>query len=385
MKQRTFIWALLALLLIPALSFGAAPTEVYVDPSIAANSGTGSIGDPYGDTQYALDTEGRDATNGNRFNIKAGTAEILAATLVLTTYGVPTNTAPLIIQGYTSVANDGGQGEIDGDGTYGCFSGSEDSITMKDMEVHNAGSAVVIDLDQYACVQNCEVHDSTGNLIVVRHNSIVEGCDVYDGSAFGILLTGGSSSATKNYVSNAAKNFTSAILISDTVTVVRNIVSISGASTGINSSNKRNPYIRHNSILSSGGTGAGIRVFSTARQGSIANNIVEGFIGVGGDGIDYTAHTANWLLNAGNAFYNNATNELNKPVGKFLIDTDNESLGSSAFAKSGANTFANRHIYFAPLDVGNVWAGAYPVGGNLDKGAVQHVDAGGTTVIVIDD
>ena len=55
-------------------------TEVYVDPAINGNSGTGTLVDPYGDLQYALDTKARDSTNGDRFNIKAGTAEVLAVT-----------------------------------------------------------------------------------------------------------------------------------------------------------------------------------------------------------------------------------------------------------------------------------------------------------------
>ena len=60
-------------------------TNYYVDPSINANSGTGTIGDPFGDLQYALDTVTRDSTNGDQFNIKAGTAEVLTGTLDFST------------------------------------------------------------------------------------------------------------------------------------------------------------------------------------------------------------------------------------------------------------------------------------------------------------
>lgn len=87
-------------------------TEYYIDPAIDANSGTGTIGDPFGDLQYALDTVTRDGTNGDRFNVKAGTAEVLTAALSLATYGTPTEAAPLVIQGYTSAAGGdaGGRG-----------------------------------------------------------------------------------------------------------------------------------------------------------------------------------------------------------------------------------------------------------------------------------
>lgn len=91
-------------------------TEYYVDPAINANSGTGTIGDPFGDLQYGLNTVTRNATDGDRFNIKAGTAEVMAAAIDLTTYGTPTQAAPLIFQGYTSAQGDGGIGEINNGG-----------------------------------------------------------------------------------------------------------------------------------------------------------------------------------------------------------------------------------------------------------------------------
>ena len=44
------------------------PTELYVDPSIAADSGAGTIGDPYGDLEYCIEQETFDLTNGTRIN-----------------------------------------------------------------------------------------------------------------------------------------------------------------------------------------------------------------------------------------------------------------------------------------------------------------------------
>ena len=51
------------------------------------NIGSGSSGDPWADLQYALDNDPRDSTNGDRFNIKAGTDETLAEKISLSTYG----------------------------------------------------------------------------------------------------------------------------------------------------------------------------------------------------------------------------------------------------------------------------------------------------------
>ena len=96
-------------------------TEIYVDPSINADSGTGAIGTPYGDLEWAIEQATFDTTNGTRINIKAGTAEILAASLDTALNSaspsaawVPTPTAQLIFQGYTTAAGDGGKGDIDG-------------------------------------------------------------------------------------------------------------------------------------------------------------------------------------------------------------------------------------------------------------------------------
>ena len=53
-------------------------TEIYVDPSIAADSGTGTIGDPFGDLEYAIEQTTFDTTNGTRLNVKAGTDDFLS-------------------------------------------------------------------------------------------------------------------------------------------------------------------------------------------------------------------------------------------------------------------------------------------------------------------
>ena len=93
--------------------------------------------------------------------------------------------------------------------------------------------------------------------------------------------------------------------------------------------------------------------------------------------------TWNQGLYGRHAFFNNTTDE-DLPAGEILYnDGDNESLGSSPFAKSGADTFANRFTYFAPNDVGNVRGGAYPSGSRFDKGAVQHADPAGGGVSIV--
>ena len=87
--------------------------------------------------------------------------------------------------------------------------------------------------------------------------------------------------------------------------------------------------------------------------------MVEGFSGTGGSGFNFFNATVPLGMYEGNAAYNNTTNYANVgDVGKRDNGTDNEVLSASPFAKSGADTFANRYVYFAPVDTGNIRGGA---------------------------
>jgi hypothetical protein len=99
---------------------------------------------PFHTVQGALDLTTRDATDGDRINVKAGTTLTLDATLDYTTYGTPAAAAQLTIQGYTTSAGDGGIGVIDGAGTYSICT-AWTYVTFTDMKLGNCGSADVLD------------------------------------------------------------------------------------------------------------------------------------------------------------------------------------------------------------------------------------------------
>jgi len=362
----------------------AAPTNIYVDPAIAANSGSGAIGDPYGDLQYALNTVTRDSTNGDQFNIKAGAAEILSAVLSLTTYGTPTSTAPLIFRGYTSAANDGGIGDIDGNNGNFQILAATASVTFIDLKLHNTGSADIIGLSSDGCVQQCELYDSTGDGIQFgASRCTVIGNHFHDISNYGVNMNAAASCLVKwNYFKNgSSKKFLSAIRApGSTSTIEANIISVDGSSDGIEavSNTALASVIQNNSILSSSGTGVGIELNDTDRRATaIANNLVEGFSGTGGVGVKFSGGSQNAAFYGGHGVYNCATAYDTNTDEVMLNAGDNETLGATPFGKSGSDTFANRFTYFAPADTGNVHGGAYPSGSNRDKGAVQHADAGG--------
>ncbi len=331
----------------------ANPTNIYVDPSIAADSGAGTVGDPYGDLQYALNQVTRDSTNGDQFNVKAGTAELETTTLSFVTYGSPTDAAPVIIRGYTSAADDGGIGEIDMQGNNASISTTV-RVYFVHMNLHSTGSADII--TGSAGVIDCELHGTTGK-IFNSAGGVLIGTHVYD-------FSGSQSINAKrthyNYIDNTQTTTTTGVIIDSGATsssIIGNIIiSNSSAAVGI-SIDDDSILVTGNSILSSAGTGTGIRLGVNRTGHIITNNIIEGFNGTGGAGFDGVSRSEGSTVFAGNAAYNNTTDYAN-PADEVFAE-DNETLSATPFAKSGANTFANRLVYFSAADTGNVHGGAY--------------------------
>ena len=337
-------------------------TNYYVDPAINANSGAGTIGDPYGDLQYALDTITRDATNGDQINVKAGTDEVLTGVLSFASYGTPSLTAPLVIRGYTTAANDGGRGVIDGNG--GACVASLRDLHLIDMEFKNGGSSNLVTLGAQGSITDCKVSDTSGIGINAANSfNFVIRCEITD-CGTGI----GTSSSSRIYgcylKAGSIRNFTIAINNSSSaIDIIRNIISLGTSGTGISSpsSGARRNFVANNSILANGSDGFGIDIVNAARAEAAIylNNIVEGFTGSGGASFNFRTATIPATMFEGNASYNSATHYLNMgDAEKIYNGIDNETLSASPFVKSGSDTFANRFAYFAPVDTGNVRGGA---------------------------
>jgi hypothetical protein len=353
----------------------AAPSETYVDPSINANSGTGTIGDPYGDLQYALDTMTRDSTNGDRINIKSGTAEVLTGTLDFTGYGSPSFASYLMLEGYDSTAGDGGIGAIDGNaGNFTIY--TTRYVNVKNLKLFNTGTAVVINPDAYGTVDSCEITESsTGGVLGNNgHFVIVQKCFVHNIAGYGVkdcrdvvncyFANGGTDKFTE------AVNYT---LATAGTAILQNFFNLDGTSQAISGGTTTN-VVCGNSVLSSAGTVVGVDAMS--RTTIVNNNLIEGFSGTGGTGIGRSDNSAfnQYSVNQ-NAIYDCETDI---EAGTDVFGDDNESLTQSPFAKTGslptdftsATFWDDVYAYFAPVDTGNVYSG-YPVGTNIAKGAVQ--------------
>ena len=354
----------------------ATPTEYYVDPSIAGNSGAGTSGDPYGDLQHALDNITRDTTNGDRINIKAGTDEVLAAAISLATYGNPTETAPLLFQGYTSAAADGGIGGISGAATYSIIDSAVfDAVVFKDLHLHNCGSATyIIRLDNYCKIINCEIDNCTGAGVDMDEGATAIGCYFHNIGGVGFQGDTGCQ-VIGNYFANGASSMTRCVDLKGLYcTASHNIISVSGTTGGFDVSSTSG-QITHNSIFTSG-TGTGLTADNSnfGRFGVVSNNLIEGWtIGLL---LDITSPTNQTTAVIGNSFYDNGTDY---DFTDQSVQSHNESLGATPFAKSGSDTYALRATYWAPVDTGNVLT---PYGGMANaRGAIQTTSSGGGSTL----
>lgn len=346
------------------------PAQHYVDPSIAGNSGAGTVGDPYGDLQYALDTLTPDTTHGDQINIKAGTDEVLTGALDLTTYGAPNQNAPLCFRGYTSTANDGGVGGIDCNEN-NLITNAGNSIKWVDLEIHNgpqSGTAAFLTVTFYGAVVNCYIHNTDG-YIICGDDFIFFGNRLENiGNSSNGLLVLNEGVAAYNYIDVVTGTRDPLqVMRMDSVgaSAIGNILYLDSDANGIrNHAGGRTQNIIGNTILANAGTGTGIILDASSRADCqiCCNNYVEGFSGTGGIGYLQSDSSENGGLLAYNAAYNNATNYSIANEHAITIGSTNETLSATGLAKSGALTFANRLAYFAPADEGAMRTGGVQAG-----------------------
>ena len=344
-------------------------TNYYVDPSIAANSGSGTIGDPYGDLQYALDSITRNTTDGDRINIKSGTAEVLTGSLSFTSYGTPSISAGLILQGYTSSQGDGGVGEIDANGN---DISSANYISYVDLKMHNGSASGWLVKSHSAVIVNCEIYD-VYNGINASIFSTIENCNIHNCDNYGIHMTdkgGVNGCYLRSRASDSRGAMSRCIYNVHRPGQVTNCI-ISCDSTTIGAEMAQDGSVIYGcSIFSNGGTGDGIRL-NTAAVGSGAwNNLIEGFSGTGGNAIGGNPSPGEPKgIVAYNTFFNcaNVGDGINGIAG---YETNNTVPAASPFKKSGADTFANRFTYFEP----NASFAGLNLTGNGSRGAVAAKD-----------
>lgn len=344
-------------------------TQIYIDPAINAASGAGTIGSPYGDLQHALNTVTRNATDGDIFNVKAGTSEILAAALSLATYGAPTQAAPLIIRGYTSTAADGGQGVIDGAATYSIINlATTDNLWLVDMRLTNVGANNLF-LARNSCKAiHCEFDTGTGHGINLGTGALVMNCHVDMACAISrtpVLISTGS--VLYNYVRATALVNTAAIVaLNNDATVRGNIVNTN--LNGINTSTGDRVVVDGNTVFSVASTGKGINADTAALgyESIIINNYVEGFSGAGGVGYSLVGQ----CISHSNAAYNCTTAYTTSSL---LGDVNNDITSGSALVNAGSEDYDINGTVTGVTEDGypSSIPGTASTAPKPDKGAVQ--------------
>lgn len=332
-----------------AVVLATSPKSGATDPTdVKCTQHDGSTTLPWRSLQGAFDLCTRNTTDGNQVNLKAGTAHVNSAALDLTTFvagGALSRTAPLILRGYTSTANDGGTGEIDCGGAT-MISATPDFLILVDLEIHSGGDNHLISLDDQNVIHHCEIHKGASlptskYLIAVDSGNIISNCYIHDhgaGPARCISL-GTRGLAFGNYVlgENTDSNPT-LIYTGSSCTVLSNIVVARGASTwGINSNgNLGETCFCIGNIVYNTASGTNNAIYVANPEVVALNNIIEGWSGVGGDGVGAT----NILMVGFNAFYNNtAENTISDQ--KFLDLTANDvALAADPFTDAANGDFS---------------------------------------------
>lgn len=332
-------------------------TETYVDPSIAGDSGSGTVGDPYGDLEYCLEQMTRDGTNGDRINIKAGTDEVLEFALdIVADYGTPTLSAPLVFQGYTSAAGDNGIGGISGGGSVSIVDLTAlDYVGFVDMHLHNTGAAQIIDLDQYCYLIRCELDNSSNasRTIELGANGMVVGCHIHN--IEGALFVSGCLVMFNFFDAAGANTMDSGTAFAQTAGLglaYRNIYNLSGSALGINLA--AGCAAISNAIFHDGAAiGDAIEKQGSARISAIINNIMHGGNGTGSEALRDNSGGFVGLF-AGNSQYNYNSGFDAPPI---VLDDwkgiGNETLGASPFTDAAGGDFS-------PVDTGSIKEGSIP-------------------------
>ena len=346
-------------------SGGPEPTDVRCDQH------TGVVGLPWATVQHALDFTTRDAANGDRFNVKAGTDDVLASALDFTAYGVPTAATPCIFQGYTAVASDGGIGGISGGGAATIIGNDRNYMRFIDLHLHNVGANYVARVGSVCHFVNVEADNGSG-IAIFRDDggSTYLDCYLHNFNGRGIMPKGQCFISYCTF-ENGASDFTSCIVPDSTRnTYKNNVFYLDGATIGIDTTgaNGIGDRIIGNSIYSSSGTGTGIEISAGTVSAVVLSNILEGFSGVGGKGILIEA-TGSVSVYGFNAFYNNTTNLSNAGdiAGADYTANDINPLGASAFIDA-----ANGDFRVKP----SVQALGYPTGDYPNLSVRSYLDIG---------
>jgi hypothetical protein len=349
-----------------------APNQYYVDPAINANSGTGTIGDPFGDLQYCLDTITRSTTVGDQINIKAGTAEFPTGSLSLATYGAPTS---LKLSGYTSAANDGGQGVIDfGGSNTNVWAATYNNVILCNLKIRNNGTGTC-NMSQ-ALIDSCEL-EIGGQITFGGNAGGIQFSKVTTAGLRGIVFGFGGAYAIGNLLIHSGagdglyQNGTGCVFAGN---VVRQSNAAASGAFMLLSGQSNSMFVNNSFINTNSSTGSGIQIQCTVPSGSvIANNLIQGYSGTGGTAIkQHASHTRAIGRIQNNRWFNCASGVTTTDA---AIISENSALAASPFTDVSADDY-RVSADVAGIGFPSALLGAALSVNSLDLGALQRVAGG---------
>jgi hypothetical protein len=270
-----------------AVVLATSPKSGANDPAdVVCVQATGAIAKPFRSLQGAFDLITRNATDGDQINLKAGTTQVNVTTLTLDEYGTPTYTTPLVIRGYTGIANDSGIGVIDCGGVT-MWASSYNYMILADLQIHTFGDNNGIVLGS-CLLYHCEIHKGasspTSKYLVKAYS--VRGCYLHNLGTTGTALNS-CSSTEYNYIDVESGASSAAITYGGTTSWSYNIIVLHQAGQ-VGLVCGENGRLVGNIVYNfAAGTQYGLTASDSAVSviTVVTDNILVGFSGVGGKGI----------------------------------------------------------------------------------------------------
>ena len=359
-------------------------TEIYVDPSINANIGSGTNLDPYGDLQYAFDSEtlATSGTQATRFNIKEGADEVMAADLSWSSFGTPNNSSrPVIIEGYTSTAGDGGRGSIDANNGFIDASGI-DFVNLSNLDIVGDHDDYLVHLDKNCTIHNCYI-EQQGNrgAIYLDGNSVVSNSTIKSvgGGTYSQNCVDGNSSGQK-YLHNCFVEYNGSGIAVYRYDTIDCVIVCNALGYGVNIANI-NCCIGNVIYSSVAGTKAGIEVDASAPGLIVSNNYVEGFSHSFGRCVDDNLNKPEGYTSLGNHYFNCTATSDNSVATNTNKFADWTLLGSSAITAVGSDWTINSDTirdYYVDTSGDSGYGKFYPFRTHVDE-AFGGGGGGGST------
>ena len=347
-----------------------ADTEYYIDPYIGSSTGSGTLYDPWGDLQHGMNsiTFPSSGVNHTRVNIKSGATATLTNDLQFT-WGGSHVTRTLTMEGYGSVAGDGGRASIE---TSNGFIDKQNVDNMKlvnlDIVANGGHNDFIIHLDRQCAIHNCSIetdNDSDAAIYLDLYSTITN-CHIKCTNTSLDTMAIDASNGSNTIVANTIIEYAGDDKVSRQYDHFNNLIIVSNAE-GSGPEIGLKGRAQGNIIYKSNTTGSvtwcsGLSTANALPMQTFIGNYIEGFTG-NGTALQITNGDAQSVTMLGNYYFDCANSILGSSLGgawahgsSSLMRTP-DLLSASAITNPGSgdyslNNTTVRDAYFSPASHG---------------------------------